>query len=392
MTDHDGLLILLTSRSHSRHQTVYHGISLSGPEPKLDAGRRVWVHGQSAVEVEFAFHQITTRRFSDTPRGCAYEEDGNFTFEDEPQKWRKSMPSCITEPVNYLKFRDSVEIPLPAFVSDRRDLHPAATNLVVNLCVSSVGELGEARAELDSLQDTSLNHSPRAQARKQLLATSPSSGMVIPVEYISRGHPDVGVLLLSELRPDGCFRAILYHTDTAATIDMNTILSRWPRRMIRIYEWQKPYDLARVVSVLGSGPFTVEVPGTGIVGACEDGAKFPIECSACGSIVPAAAFDREQLSIIDLWSWYYPWLDEQTRLLEIPDLQDAEKSTTHPLFRRSRFVNERIAFYEPLIRDRCVICPNCGAGVLRLGDGPRVPKSALAKPITQTPSSGHRRS
>lgn len=418
------VLFLLMTSSTSRHQRVYGGMCLTEERPEYeDLERGVTVRLSRPghpVPIRLVHHDVTSSHLS-TDRGSVWETDGRFRQTSEVD-WNEEQQREARNQVDRLKFvPPAAELALPAFAGNMPNLHPCCDDLIVRMLPRRIVDLPDVRVMAQWVTRGVPEHS-------SIWTDTPvGPGLVTPVEYGGDRHPTRCALHLrapAEGAPGGRrFRCRLYRSDATAPLAVGTILHRRAARHLETYSIREQADVAEILAIEASGrPLDPESPGTGIVRAEENGAVFPILCSSCGATFPPERFTPEQLQTLDTWGWYHPIEHERSlsarvqamyrrhpqargrvrtkfratfltpgvvrdlnaTIGQVPDPRPAsyqqnldawtegdrelrEFLETHTCDHDRRFdeLTRQAAKYERRLGGQCVVCPACGAGMLR---------------------------
>jgi hypothetical protein len=309
-------LLLLTSRSTSRHQTVYGGICLEQrPLPDLDPGPvDAWLLGAPAQRVAVARHRVSFSHMS-TSRGSMWQQDGRILTDVHPLD---RLALLAGNNFIHLKFAPPREVALPAFVGPDPALVPRRDDVVVRMIARRLLDLPDARVIIEQMERQFGRHNAAVRADREALgSTPPFAGLALPVEFGGGGgaSPTRAVLHLGEARGADAFAAPLYRAGGGAALPAGVVLRREAWRDSSDRAFRHEADVAVVTGVLGSGPLEPQsIADGGVLRRDPDGATYPIVCFACGARLDPGRFTPEELAAVDVWGWLQPLLRERSLL------------------------------------------------------------------------------
>jgi hypothetical protein len=308
-------LMLLTSRSTSRHQQVFGGICLAdtqlGEVP--DAGWSAWLLGKDPARVKVMRHDVSFSQ-SETDKGCEWEVDGNTVVDLAKDEATKRL--CRNRFI-HIKFLPKPPEVLPVFIGPEPKCMPCCDTLLARIIPERIIDIPDARVELERMRSYfSPTNSAVLEASQNAERLQPSAGLVTPVEMRNGDARVRGALQLREKREAGVFKCMLYRADQTPNVSEGTVLYRVASRNFRDRVIRHESEIARVISVERTcHEIEPEGPGDGIVTHEIDGEIYPIVCNRCGTTFNAAQFSADQLLLIDLWSAYLPLIEDRSLLM-----------------------------------------------------------------------------
>jgi len=316
-------LFLLTGSSTSRHQNVYTGISLTDERQDLgdDEVWNAWIISNPPVRADFVKHQVTCAHLS-TSDGSMWELDGIVSKASD----RKPDPAQPRQnQVSLLKCVPPVDLALPVFIGDDPSIKPCRDTVLITLNVQKLIQFPDLKTNFDFLESHfGLKNSAVADQLRQQQSVSPEAGTTLPVEIAQSTDGKKSArcaLLLHQSLGERRFLCKLYRSDSSVHLRSGDILRRRACLPAEHKTFISEFEIGTLEKIIETNELAAEAPNEGIVNQPRYGGIFAIACVACKREFTAADFTPEQMQVIDLWGWYYPFEKERSLLQRVVNLR-----------------------------------------------------------------------